>query len=667
MKKLCILLLLACSFSVYAQNREPIGIDFFTKVKSFSNLKERDGKIFFVLRQPNLESDGYDSDLYQLVGGEVVRLTSSKNVSDYFFLNDAIVFQNIREEEDRSARRKGEELTVYQMLTVGYQEAVEWKRLPYSVREIKLIDENRFFFTATYKVNEELNDGDGGRYRIFDELPFWSNGRGDVSGQRTLLYYYDNGHIRPLSDTLDMVSGLELSPDNRHLIYTHKSYKSKSPQNNRLISLDTKSLEKKEWDPVNNASYSQAQFISNNELILLVSRNLEIGQENSRIYKLDIHTGNNQEIYDCEIYSVGNSIGSDVKGSGRNRMSADKDGVRYISTVVDQAPLIHVNYKDSKNRITFLSPEKISISDYLPYKDGFLATAMLEQQGDELYFIDKKGVLSPLTSVNRDIFAKHRVIAPVEIKFTNEAGMELNGYVLPPVNYEKGKKYPTILDIHGGPKTAYGTVFFHEMQYWANLGYAVIYTNPRGSSGRGNEFADLCGKYGSIDYSDLMAFTDAAIAQADFIDERRMGVTGGSYGGFMTNWIIGHTDRFKAAASQRSIASWISFSNTADIGHTFIKSNIGANVWENSQLLWDQSPLKYADRVKTPTLFIHSDQDYRCWLVEGLQMYYALQYFEVPSRIVIFEGENHELSRSGKPKNRIKRLAEITRWFEKYL
>ena len=667
MKKLCIALFLICSFSLYAQNREPIGIDFFTKVKSFSNLKERDGKIFFTLRQPILQKDSYDTDLYQLIDGEAIRLTSTKNVSDYFFLGDAIIFQNIRNDEDRDIRRKGEELTVYQMLTLGYQEAKEWKRLPYSVREIKLIDGEHFFFTASYTINEALNDGGEGRYRIFDELPFWSNGRGDVNGSRSLLYYYDNGDIKRLSDTLDVVSGLELSPDNKYLIYTHRSFKGKSPQGNKLISLDTKSLDKRELDPVGNASYSQAAFINSNEMILTVSRNLEVGQENSHIYRLNISTGNCSEIYEGDIYSVGNSIGSDVKGSGRNRITADETGIRYISTVVDQAPLIHVNYKDSKNRVTLLSPAKISISEYLPYKDGFLITAMVEQQADELYFLDKKGAISPMTSVNRDVFARHQVVSPTEITFMNKDGMELNGYVLPPANYRVGEKYPTILDIHGGPKTAFGTIFFHEMQYWANQGYAVIFTNPRGSSGRGNEFADLCGKYGSIDFSDIMAFVDAAIEQIEYIDKDRLGVTGGSYGGFMTNWIIGHTSRFKAAASQRSIASWISFSNTSDIGHTFIKSNIGATVWENSELLWDQSPLKYADKVKTPTLFIHSDQDYRCWLVEGLQMYYALQNFEIPSRMVVFNGENHELSRSGKPKNRIKRLNEITSWFEKYL
>ena len=239
--------------------------------------------------------------------------------------------------------------------------------------------------------------------------------------------------------------------------------------------------------------------------------------------------------------------------------------------------------------------------------------------------------------------------------------------MLPPVNYKEGVKYPTILNIHGGPRATYGTVFFHEMQYWANKGYAVIYTNPTGSNGRGSEFTDLRGKFGTVDYNDILSFVDAAQQQIPFIDADRLGVTGGSYGGFMTNWIIGHTVRFKAAVSLRSISSWISFNNTSDIGNTFTESYFGNNTWTDSKPLWDRSPLKYADKVVTPTLFLHSDQDYRCWLVEGVQMYYALQHFEIPTRLVIFNNENHELSRSGKPSNRIKRLDEITRWFGKYL
>lgn len=134
---------------------------------------------------------------------------------------------------------------------------------------------------------------------------------------------------------------------------------------------------------------------------------------------------------------------------------------------------------------------------------------------------------------------------------------ELDGWILKPADFDEKRTYPAILDIHGGPKTAYGEVFFHEMQFWAGQGYVVFFCNPTGSDGRGDRFADLRGRYGQIDYEDLMAFTDAVLDRVPQIDTRRLGVTGGSYGGYMTNWIIGHTDRFAAAASQRSIANWV--------------------------------------------------------------------------------------------------------------
>ncbi len=239
--------------------------------------------------------------------------------------------------------------------------------------------------------------------------------------------------------------------------------------------------------------------------------------------------------------------------------------------------------------------------------------------------------------------------------------------MLKPVDFVEGQKYPAILNIHGGPKTVFGTVFFHEMQFWANQGYFVFFCNPRGSDGKGNEFADIRGQYGTIDYDDLMRFTDLVLEEYPAIDQERLGVTGGSYGGFMTNWIIGHTQRFKAAASQRSISNWISMGYTTDIGYYFAPDQIAATPWTDYEKMWYHSPLKYADRVKTPTLFIHSDEDYRCWLPEALQMFTALKYHGVEAKLCMFRGENHELSRSGKPKHRIRRLQEITSWFDRFL
>jgi dipeptidyl aminopeptidase/acylaminoacyl peptidase len=205
------------------------------------------------------------------------------------------------------------------------------------------------------------------------------------------------------------------------------------------------------------------------------------------------------------------------------------------------------------------------------------------------------------------------------------------------------------------------------MQYWASSGYVIFFCNPRGSDGKGNAFADIRGKYGTIDYDDIIKFTDEVIKRYSFIDPERVGVTGGSYGGYMTNWIIGHTDRFKAAVSERSIANWISKFCTTDIGYYFVEDQIAATPWDNQDKLWQHSPLSYANQVKTPTLFLHSEEDYRCWLTEGLQMFTALKFHGVESRFCLFRGENHELSRSGKPQHRLRRLKEITEWFNQYL
>ena len=255
------------------------------------------------------------------------------------------------------------------------------------------------------------------------------------------------------------------------------------------------------------------------------------------------------------------------------------------------------------------------------------------------------------------------VADPVEVNF----GEDLTGWVLLPKDYDETKKYPAILDIHGGPKTVYGKVFYHEMQVWASKGYFVFFCNIHGSDGRGNEFMDIRGKYGTIDYDELMQFTDKVLETYPQIDASKVGVTGGSYGGFMTNWIIGHTDRFACAASQRSIANWISFSQTSDIGPYFAQDQQSATYDENPEKLWWHSPLKYARNVKTPTLFIHSDEDYRCPLCEGLQMLNALLDQNIEARMCLFHGENHDLSRTGLPQHRLRRLNEITNWMEQHL
>ncbi|MCR4883424.1 MAG: S9 family peptidase [Clostridiales bacterium] len=287
-------------------------------------------------------------------------------------------------------------------------------------------------------------------------------------------------------------------------------------------------------------------------------------------------------------------------------------------------------------------------------------------QLQELYSFDlQTHVLTQISHFNETALQGRYVAHPQALSVLS-CGLEIGGWVLLPRDFDPEKSYPAVLDIHGGPKCVYGPVYYHEMQLWASMGYFVFFCNPKGGDGRDNEFADIRGDYGGTDYQNIMDFTDAVLSAYPQIDPERVCVTGGSYGGFMTNWIIGHTTRFCCAASQRSISNWISFYGVSDIGAFFAEDQNAANLYDSPEKLWAHSPLKYAARVRTPTLFIHSDEDYRCPLEQGIQMYSALVDRGIPARLCLFHGENHELSRSGKPLHRIRRLQEITDWFETY-
>ena len=236
-----------------------------------------------------------------------------------------------------------------------------------------------------------------------------------------------------------------------------------------------------------------------------------------------------------------------------------------------------------------------------------------------------------------------------------------------PAGWQPGGKYPMVLTIHGGPANMYGINWNHEFQVYASRGWAVLFTNPRGSSGYGIDFQravklEWVGKA----YEDIMLGVDAALARYPELDRERLGVTGGSYGGLMTNWIVSHTDRFKAAVTLRSISNFISVEGTRDAAYQH-KRDFGGDLYQNFDLYWKYSPVRYAASVKTPTLVLHSDDDQRVPLEQGEQWFRALQHFHVPSEFVIFPRENHELTRNGEPKHLVESIEWQVYWFERYL
>jgi dipeptidyl aminopeptidase/acylaminoacyl peptidase len=303
-----------------------------------------------------------------------------------------------------------------------------------------------------------------------------------------------------------------------------------------------------------------------------------------------------------------------------------------------------------------------SVEAFEVHGDTIVFTAMENSRLPELYASD--GTIRALTSFNAKAREDLDLLAPEHVAFPASDGAPIEGWILRP---RKEGKVPLILYVHGGPKTAFGHAYMHEFQVFAAKGYAVLYVNPRGSDGYTEAFADIRKHYGERDYQDLMEAADHAIARYPFVDGSRTAVAGGSYGGFMTNWIIGQTTRFKAAVTDRSIANWWTFWATSDIGPYFTKDQVGVDPWDDEETTLAKSPIRYVRNATTPLLIVHSFEDLRCWHVEALQMFTALKYYGKEVEMVLVPKENHDLSRAGKPKHRVARLKAYLRWFDGHL
>ena len=303
--------------------------------------------------------------------------------------------------------------------------------------------------------------------------------------------------------------------------------------------------------------------------------------------------------------------------------------------------------------------------------DGYLApgtqtiavTYSTTTKPSELGLVDlETGAVEVLYNPNGSFEKDHTIVQPEMFWYKGADNWNIQGWYLAPV--ESSNSHPAVLYIHGGPQVSYGETFFHEMQALAANGYGVIMLNPRGGNGYGQEFvASILGDYGHKDFEDLMLGTDAVLAAHPEINSEELYVVGGSYGGFMTNWIVGHTNRFKAAVTQRSISNWISFYGTSDIGPFFVKFQLQHDL-SNVERLWEMSPLAHAHHAKTPILVMHSDEDLRCPKEQGEQFYVAMKRQGVDTQFMTFPKSSHGLSRTGLPNLRIQRMEAITNWFK---
>lgn len=279
-----------------------------------------------------------------------------------------------------------------------------------------------------------------------------------------------------------------------------------------------------------------------------------------------------------------------------------------------------------------------------------------------------------LTDVGRAFTEARTLVEPERYAAVSRDGTEVDAWLVRPVGFEAGKRYPVLLSIHGGPFTQYGTGFFDEFQVYAAAGYAVLFSNPRGGSGYSEEWGrairgpiDGSGPgWGTVDYEDVTAVVDTALDRFDFLDAERLGVLGGSYGGFMTSWIVSHTNRFKAAVSERAVNHMVSAFGSSDIFWIF-EDQFGGPMYENVQTWLDLSPATYAKNIETPLLIVHSENDLRCDIEQGEHLFIQLRLLGKTVEMIRFPAEGHELSRAGSPLHRVQRFEAILEWFGRYL
>ena len=654
-----------------------LGLEDFLKYHYVGNLQASPNEEVygFIKSKANKDKNTYDHTLY--VGDEqgVKKVRKLNKNNQFTFLTDEVIlidYQKNKAEEKALNEASKQSFYTYNLKEKSLSKAFT---LPIRAKVEAVIDDKTLLLSSMLKeADHVLYEGlDEQRknylkqakietaFEDIDELPYYFNGMGFKTDKQKQLFLYDveNDQLKRLLDKNFSVGTFSLSKDKKTIYYTGNPHQKVMGFTSKLYEYSI--LEDSHSTLYDQTDYSISDIILQDDAIYVAAKDMiRYGiNENPDFYQVENNTLNKVTEFSMSMH---NSVGTDVRLLGSDSSVQEDYQYLFVSTNDDHTDLISFAH----NEIHTLYSMDGSIDGIIKFKNHYIITALTAQNLQEVYTLNiKDKTITPVTKFNKNIFKDTYIATPEEVVVKKDHH-EVKGFVLLPKDYDETKTYPAILDIHGGPKTVYGKVFYHEMQYWANLGYIVMFANPRGSDGKGNEFADIRGKYGTIDYDDLMDFTDEVIHRYPAVDSNQLYVTGGSYGGFMTNWIVGHTDRFKAAATQRSISNWLSFYGTSDIGFYFAADQTAGHPIEEMDKLYEQSPIKYVRNVKTPLLFVHADKDHRCPIEQAQQFYAILKTQGLDTKLLWVKDENHELSRSGKPESRIKRLNAITDWFNKH-
>ena len=625
----------------------------------------------------NVSKNGYYAGLWKLdtASGTLEQLTEKDPKSWCYLDEEHILFTAPGTAEDQARVKRGKLLTVVYRVPLSGGEPQILCRIPLKNASIERLSNGRLLvgtfhdnrrpdFEAMPETQRQEALAEYAWEQEWDvctESPFRRDGKGMVDGKRMRLFVYDlqSGGLSPLTEPWFDTLTFRVNHAGTKVAVVGELFTRRMARMKGIYLYDLETGQVQELLPDKGYQVSDVEFVGDKVMACAVEWDGFGPFPNHDLYQLDPASGDAVIVYRHEQEDNGHKVSTDCRLTGGRTMVAAGDTLYYITSYDNYTGINVWREGEPVRRITTpdFGPEFLAASE-----ETLLAVGFRDGCPQELYRVED-GHTTRLSAFNEELLSVYTPVRPELTSFVNKDGVRIDGFVIYPADYQEGKKYPGVLEIHGGPRAAYSDIYNHEMQVLSANGYFVFYCNPRGSSSRGEAFSALKDRRGTIDYEDIMAFTDHVIATYPGLDGERLGVTGISFGGFMTNWIIGHTTRFKAAVSCCSIVNNLSFFGDSD------ENNWGSLIapWDQVERGWDGSPLKYYRNITTPTMFVQTYEDYRCPLSEAVQLYTALQIRGVETKLCMFHNESHSLSRMGHPRNRIRRLRALLEWMDEHL
>ncbi len=501
--------------------------------------------------------------------------------------------------------------------------------------------------------------------RVARRLDYKHDGQGYVDGRYHHLFVVPagGGEATQLTSGAWDVTGFDWSPDGAKLVVAGNAEPGSDLQ--RGLNLYVVDLAGHRDKLTGGFDLSSPSWSPRGDLVAFVAPNgLDAGLID-RLWVVPAAGGNPRCLTISLDQSVGDSVISDMRGGHSGpRLCWSKDGDRlFFPSSGPGVSMIYSN--DLEGNVWPEVGGQRRIFDYDAASGVFAFCASDTTNPGELHIL-MQGAEARLTDLNP--WLRERYVAqPERQQFTAHDGWVIEGWLLKPQDFDAGRRYPLVMEVHGGPHAQYGWAFFHELQILAGMGYLVLYINPRGSDGYGERFGQAVVRdWGGKDYLDLMTALDQLIERIGCVDTSRMGIGGGSYGGYMTNWVIGQTDRFAAAVSMRSISNLVSEYSQHDIV-LWGALELGPPPWPDLDELWRRSPIRYVQEMKTPLLLTCGEMDLRCAISQSEELFGAMRLLGKTVELVRFPDESHDLSRSGRPDRRVERLRRIAGWFERFL